>query len=117
MPSNQFTRVEKLVGDCEDWQAVTFENSWVNFGGSFAEAAYYKDPFNHVHIKGVVKSGTLDATVFTLPEGYRPSEALIFSTEENGGNSVRLDITTGGAVSTSNAASSVFLTLQVNFRV
>lgn len=48
-----------------------FENSWVNYDSS-RKARFYKDPFGRVHLGGVVKTGTVPSTAFTLPEGYRP---------------------------------------------
>ena len=82
MPSDQFHRVEKLVGDCEDWHVIgvgdaDFENSWDNAGAS--AAAYYKDPFGQVHIKGQIDTGSSGTTAFTLPELYRPDEPQWFS--------------------------------------
>ena len=83
-------RVEKLEGECELWREIgakdnpSFTNSWVNFGGSDAVAAFYKDKFNRVWLKGSIKSGTVDSTdpyspAFTLPSGYRPSERVYYS--------------------------------------
>lgn len=79
MPSNQFHRVEKLVGECEAWQAVTFENSWANRGSAGdPDASYYKDPFGRVWFKGAIDTGSSNTTAFTLPSGYRPSDRLVF---------------------------------------
>ena len=98
----------RAVLTVEDWHEVgdtnepAFENSWVNFGSGYETAAFYKDPFGVVHIKGLVKSGTgLVTNVFTLPAGYRPSVVLYFPTASNSAfgmatllanGSVRLDI-------------------------
>ena len=81
MPSDQFHRIEKLVGNCEDWQSVTFENSWVDFNSAtHATAQYYKDQFNIVHLKGVVKNGSgIPSTIFTLPADYRPDDGIVHS--------------------------------------
>jgi len=67
-----------------------FENSWANVGGSDATSAFYIDPFKRVHIKGHVDSGASGTVVFTLPEGYRPSETHEFTcyTTSGGGGSV-----------------------------
>jgi len=81
-------RVEELRGECELWREIgqkdnpDFENSWVNYDtGTHALAAFYKDKFNRVWIKGLIKNGTvgLGNAVFTLPEGYRPSERVNYS--------------------------------------
>ncbi len=55
------------------WQDVSFQNSWVNFGSGTNDAQYCKDSFGFVHLRGVVKSGTVATTIFQLPAGYRPS--------------------------------------------
>ena len=55
-----------------NWFGVTFLNGWANYGGSFGNAAYMKDTLGFVHLKSVVKSGTVGAAVFNLPVGYRP---------------------------------------------
>jgi hypothetical protein len=63
----------------EDWIAPTLMNGWVDYEAGMAPAGYYKDPFGRVHLRGVVKDGTVDAAAFTLPTGYRPAAgALIF---------------------------------------
>jgi hypothetical protein len=57
-----------------------FENSWVNYGSPNVTAAFMKDSMGFVHLKGLIKSGTLDAGAFTLPVGYRPSASVHFPT-------------------------------------
>jgi hypothetical protein len=58
--------------------APAFQNSWVNYGAGYQTAAFYKDLFGVVHFKGLVKSGTVGAAIFTLPSGYRPIAETIF---------------------------------------
>lgn len=62
------------------WTAPTFTNSWVNYGTvslvAYANAAYWKDPTNIVHLDGVIKSGTINTSAFTLPEGFRPAHKI-----------------------------------------
>ena len=57
----------------ESWISPSFQNGWVNYGGSYEPAGYYKDKFGVVYIKGLVKNGTLSSSIFTLPVGYRPN--------------------------------------------
>lgn len=66
----------------EGWHTVqTFLNSWVNHSPDiFNSAAYFKDLFGVVHLKGLVKDGTIGQAIFTLPEGYRPSKRELFVT-------------------------------------
>lgn len=87
----------------EAWKLVgavgqpAFQNSWVNFGSGFADAAFYKDPDGWVHLRGLVKNGTNQATIFTLPVGYRP--ANIFDSHQLAQNAAgQLQITTDGQV-------------------
>ena len=60
----------------EAWITPTLVNSWVAFDTRTAK--YKKADYGRIYLKGVVKSGTIGATIFTLPTGYRPDEALIF---------------------------------------
>lgn len=66
--------------------APTLLNSWVNFGSTYANAGYYKDPFGVVHLRGLVKNGTAAAgtAIFALPVGYRPIADLLFDVDSNG---------------------------------
>lgn len=58
----------------ENRQSATLQNNWVNYGGGYEEACFWKDKNNVVHISGFIKSGTTTAetVLFTLPAGYRP---------------------------------------------
>jgi hypothetical protein len=54
-----------------------FQHGWTNEDpAGEVTAAYYKDPFGVVHLKGLVASGT-NEVIFTLPAAYRPSKNLI----------------------------------------
>lgn len=54
--------------------APTLMNSWVNYGGAFTTAGYWKDADGIVHLQGTIKSGTATSAtqLFELPAGYRP---------------------------------------------
>lgn len=52
--------------------APAFQNSWANYGDGWHWAAFYKDPVGVVRLRGLVKSGTVNTAIFTLPSGYRP---------------------------------------------
>lgn len=64
------------------WTAPTLINSWVNYGGTYRTARYRKIG-DRVEIEGLVKSGTIGATVFTLPVGYRPPQDIPFGVHSN----------------------------------
>lgn len=76
----------------EDWHyvgttgepAFTGTINWANTTSSTdAPAAFYKDPFNRVHIKGAIRNGTNGESAWTLPAGYRPEETLTFSVTQS----------------------------------
>jgi len=58
--------------------APTLLNSWVNYGGSWGTAGFYKDSFGIVHLTGLIKDGTANSIIFTLPVGSRPVADLYF---------------------------------------
>lgn len=64
----------------EAWITPTLLNNWVNFGAGESTCQYHKDAMGYVHLKGIVKSGTIINAIFTLPVGYRPSELLEIGT-------------------------------------
>lgn len=66
--------------------SLTLENSWVNFGSGFANAACFKGPDSMIYTLGLVKDGTTtpNTTILTYPSGYRPAAALRFATVSNG---------------------------------
>jgi hypothetical protein len=65
------------------WRAPTLLNTWINFGSGFSDAGYYKDSSGLVHLRGVIRNGTVPADVFVLPVGYRPAATLIFPIVSN----------------------------------
>ena len=97
------------------WIAVSFENSWANYGGGYQEAAYYRGQDMVVHLRGVINSGTTGATAFTLPAGYRPPASCIFAVASNGAFGV-VDITAAGAVSMTSVNNTYVSLDSISFR-
>ncbi len=68
-------------GRGEDWHYVgeagepAFANSWVNAGPG-QQLGFRIRESGIVDVQGVVKDGTVDAAVFTLPSDYRPSNII-----------------------------------------
>jgi hypothetical protein len=56
---------------------AAFTNSWVNFGGGWANAGYWRDPFGWVRLRGRVKDGSAALSMFTLPPGFRPQVPVL----------------------------------------
>lgn len=83
------------------WTAPILTNSWANYGSGLPDAGYRKDGAGFVHFQGLVKSGSNNAAIFTLPSGYRPAANLIVYSGGNQGGTeqlVRLNIGTDGTV-------------------
>ena len=82
-----------------DWQDVTFENSWVNFGSTFNDAQFRSIGDKQVQLRGIVKDGTVGSgfPVFTLPEGFRPVKDYIFPVVSNNALG-RIDVEDTGGV-------------------
>lgn len=61
----------------DQWHVVgasgepAFQNSWVNYGGTFYGASFRRSPDGtHLNTRGFVKNGTAFTTIYTLPAGY-----------------------------------------------
>jgi len=57
-----------------------FQNGWTNYSPSANSAGFYKDRLGYVHLKGMIKNGTMSQTAFTLPVGYRPAKGMLLPT-------------------------------------
>lgn len=89
-------------------EAATLINSWVNAGGSYDNAGYYRTADGIVHLVGTVSSGAA-TQIFTLPAGYRPLASQQFPVDANGAyGTVAID-TTGGVYLTVGANTNVCL--------
>lgn len=55
------------------WTAPSLLNNWVNHGEGYEIAGYMLDGAGFVHLKGLLKDGTINNDIFILPVGYRPS--------------------------------------------
>ena len=77
----------------------TMVNNWLNFDNGFAQASYWKDSDNVVHIKGLIRNGDASSgkIIFTLPVGYRPAHREIFTVNIDGGSG-RIDVLADGSV-------------------
>ncbi len=96
-----------------DWVAPSLLNGWVNYGGVYQDAGYYKDPLGMVHLRGLVKDGTATAgtTLFTLPVGFRPLAQTVLITLTNSVLGA-LNIETDGDVNVGGGTSSAWFSLE-----
>lgn len=87
----------EALGD-EDWTDLTLGSGWAANLGAWQTPQYIKRG-GIVRLRGLIKDGTYSssATVFTLPEGYRPDGAAVFDQGCQTG-SARMTINTDGTV-------------------
>lgn len=96
------------------WTGVTFANAWVDFGASH-QAVQYRKVGDIVQVRGLMKSGTIAATAFTLPSGFRPPALLYFATASNSLFGLTLVDTTGTV--TPSAGSNTWFAVNFQFSV
>jgi hypothetical protein len=66
----------------EPWTNIaSFQNSWINFGGSIHSVGYRKNSLGNVELRGMARDGstTNGSTIFTLPVEYRPAKEMYFT--------------------------------------
>jgi hypothetical protein len=84
-PASAFQpEAERFIGESGQPE---FINGWSNYGSGWGTAAFYKDPFEVVHLRGSIGSSSPGTAAFTLPEGYRPAEDVSFPSSGRGGDS------------------------------
>jgi hypothetical protein len=61
------------------WISPTLQNGWVYYGSPYEPPGYYMDVAGVVHLRGLIKSGTVgySTPVFILPTPYIPSYTTI----------------------------------------
>jgi hypothetical protein len=84
------------------WVTPALSNSWVAYDTTQYRAPQYRRWNGRTEIRGVMKSGS-QATVFTLPAGFRPGGTGATGTEQfitvsNVGGSTRVDVAPNGTV-------------------
>lgn len=65
------------------WTDLPLANSWVYYGSPYTTPQYRRLK-GVVYFKGLVKSGTLNAPIFTLPAGFRTSAVMHIPLVSNG---------------------------------
>jgi len=83
------------------WTVPTLQNSWARFDNWYSPPGYLIDKYGVVHLRGLLKSGTVSATlpIFTLPAGFRPGFQQIFPASHNmPPSTARIDVYPDGRV-------------------
>lgn len=101
------------VGDLGE---PAFEHGWLNYDATtFQGARFWKDPMGIVHVEGLVKSGTIATSVFTLPAGYRPATKLVWAAYTSTGVG-RLDVYGDGSVFAASGGTGYYSLSVINFK-
>jgi hypothetical protein len=87
-----------------------FQNGWVNFAFDWQGARFRKLTTNVIEVQGLVRSGTINVPIFTLPVGYRPGNSLIWATMANAVGA-RIDVYPTGVVQWVSGGSNAFVSL------
>lgn len=80
--THDFERLQEVITILEakfsklSYTAPVFEHAWVNFAEGYLSAGYAKDSFGFVYLTGLIKSGEMNKSAFTLPVGFRPSAKI-----------------------------------------
>lgn len=61
-------------------EVPALQGAWVNTGGVYPNAAYWRDAGNQVWLRGRIQGGSVPSTLFTLPVQYRPIGTRSFAT-------------------------------------
>jgi len=96
----------ETVLEQEPWQTPALQNDWVRYDNTYNPPSYFKDSVGIVHLRGLVRTGTMRTAIFTLPSEYRPefrelfatSSAIPSATVTNGSGYGRLNINSDGQV-------------------
>lgn len=103
-----------LVNTDNTWIVPPMTNSWVTYDadpGGWSAPGYMRDHMGFVHLRGLIKSGTVGAAAFTLPVGYRPTvHDLLIGTISNGAVG-RVKVASTGAVTPESPSSNVWVAL------
>lgn len=89
---------------------ISFANSWGNYGSTFNTAAFRRDATGYVHLKGLIKDGTVGSSAFTLPAGWRPAARELCGTISNDAIG-RVDVLSDGTVVPTAPSNNAYVSL------
>lgn len=94
-----------------------FQNGWTNYGSGWANAGYRSDLEGWIHLRGLIKNGTLNSVAFTLPPTHRPAFRVSCSTVANANIAVHVTVETNGEVKIQSSSTSWVALWNVRFPV
>ena len=103
--SNVATQLNAMT-NIPEWEDLVLQNGWTKDENNIGIKLYKKNGI--LHLKYRVKSGTLNAVIGVLPEGYRPSMSVYVPFMENITGKMRY------ALLTSNGEMAMFGSIDIN---
>jgi hypothetical protein len=99
------------------WTAVTFQNSWVDYGAGY-QPVQYRGEGDIARVRGLMKAGTIGGVpAFTLPVGLRPPAILYgVSARTSAGAAIIVSVGVTGDVDV-ELGSNVLVALDFSFSV
>lgn len=102
------------------WNTLTLNSSHVSDGAPYLAAAYRKDSFGIVYLRGKVRQvSTYSDPLFTLPVGFRPvanCRFLLLSINGSGGNAtIWVEMKSTGLMNAIDGDVSNFFLDQISF--
>jgi len=95
------------------WESLNLQGDWVEYGSPHAPAQYTKTKDGMVLTKGMIKkaSAVVSGETFAqLPDGYRPTNRLLFGTS-SAGASARIDVLPDGSLQGLTGVAATWLSL------
>ena len=104
--------VKHIVGNSGE---PAYQNGWTFYNSPWEKSYFCKTADGVVTVSIMVKSGTVNGTIFTLPVGYRPAGRVSGAGVQDGQVCVLVDISQDGAINTEGGNSNGWLAINMSF--
>lgn len=113
MIGNAISTANGSRGTDTGWKFFSsFSNGWSNLGSGFQRLRYRRIG-QQVQVSGVVTGGTMNATIVTLPTGFRPTAGRVFPAISNNAiGSIQIDST---GVLKAPVGSNTWVSIEITF--
>lgn len=98
------------------WYTPTLLNGWVNFGAGYNDAGFSKNLDGTVRLRGLLKSGVVGSSMFTLPAGCRPEKICLFGVLVSGLVFGAIEVRPNGDVVPTNGNNTYMLLDNISFQ-
>lgn len=91
-----------------------YEHGWKAYGSPYGSPRFWKDATGYVHLEGLLNSGSVGESAFTLPEGDRPSSEEIFTSWTGAASAI--SISASGSVVVGSSSGGYASLTSIGFR-